>query len=161
MKFGGQLNVKRITSPVLRIESSEDVLAIRRAFEEEYSAAYSAFGLNPEAGIEIHNFVLRGRVPQPTPELPRGELQGPDPAAAQVGSRRAYWELGAVETPVYRLELLERGNAIDGPAIIEAEDTTIVIEPGWRFTLDEYTNGLIEFRAQPEAEAAEAAVAQA
>jgi N-methylhydantoinase A/oxoprolinase/acetone carboxylase beta subunit len=161
MKFGGQLNVKRIASPVLRIESSEDVLAIRRAFEEEYSAAYSAFGLNPEAGIEIHNFVLRGRVPQPTPELPRGELQGADPAAAQVGSRRAYWELGAVETPVYRLELLERGNAIDGPAIIEAEDTTIVIEPGWRFTLDEYTNGLIEFRAQPEAEAAEAAVAQA
>jgi hypothetical protein len=36
-----------------------------------------------------------------------------------------------------------------------------VIEPGWRFTLDEYTNGLIEFRAQPEAKAAEAAVAQA
>jgi len=40
--------------------------------------------------------------------------------------------------------LIQCGNVIDGPAIIEAEDTTIVIEPGWRYTRDEYLNGVIE-----------------
>ena len=41
-------------------------------------------------------------------------------------------------------DLIRCGNVINGPAIIEAEDTTIVIEPGWRYTLDEYLNGVIE-----------------
>jgi N-methylhydantoinase A/acetophenone carboxylase len=158
MKFGGQLNVKRVTSPVLRVAGPDDVLAIREAFETEYSQAYSALGLNPEAGIEIHNFVLRGRVPQPKPELPRHEDTGADPSPAQTGTRRAYWEdLGPVETPIYRQELLECGNAIDGPAIVEAEDTTIVVEPGWRFTLDEYMNALIVHVEQAETPIAEAA----
>jgi N-methylhydantoinase A/oxoprolinase/acetone carboxylase beta subunit len=72
--------------------------------------------------------------------------------------RRAYWEeLGPVETPIYRQELLECGNAIVGPAIVEAEDTTIVVEPGWRFTLDEYMNALIKHVARGETPIAEAA----
>jgi N-methylhydantoinase A/oxoprolinase/acetone carboxylase beta subunit len=44
---------------------------------------------------------------------------------------------------VFDQDLIRCGNVIDGPAIIEAEDTTIVIEPGWRYTLDEYLNGVI------------------
>ena len=108
MKFGGQLNVKRATSPVLRVQSQEDVVAIREAFEQEYAQAYSPLGLNPEAGIEIHNFVLRGRVAQPKPELPASEPARPDPPAAQIGTRQAYWGggLGWVETPVYGQELV-------------------------------------------------------
>jgi N-methylhydantoinase A/oxoprolinase/acetone carboxylase beta subunit len=147
MKFGGQLNVKRVSSPLLRIASEADVVALREAFEQEYSAAYSPLGLNPEAGIEIHNFVVRGRVAQARPELERHSFVGTDPAAAQVGTRPAHWEeIGTVPTPVFGQELIRCGNVIDGPAIVEAEDTTIVIEPGWRYTLDEYLNGVIEHR---------------
>jgi N-methylhydantoinase A/oxoprolinase/acetone carboxylase beta subunit len=146
MKFGGQLNVKRVSSPLLRIGSEADVIALRKAFELEYSEAYSPLGLNPEAGIEIHNFVLRGRVPQAKPELERHAFVGEDPAAARLGDRVAYWAgLGSVDTPVYGQDLIRCGNVIPGPAIIEAEDTTIVVEPGWRYTLDEYLNGVIEF----------------
>ncbi|HEY1367379.1 MAG TPA: hydantoinase/oxoprolinase family protein [Gaiellaceae bacterium] len=158
MKFGGQLNVKRVTSPVLRVDGPDDVLAIREAFETEYSQAYSSLGLNPEAGIEIHNFVLRGRVAQPRPELTRHEDRGTDASAAQTGTRRAYWEeLGAVDTPVYSQELLECGNRLEGPAIVEAEDTTIVVEPGWTFSLDPYMNALIEHSAGREPATATAA----
>ena len=145
MKFGGQLNVKRVSSPLRRLESHEDVLRIREAFEREYSEAYSPLGLNPEAGIEIHNLVLRGRVEQQKAELPRHELGDSDPAPARTASRRAFWEgLGAFETPVYRQELLACGNVVEGPAIVEAEDTTIVVEPGWRIALDAYENGILE-----------------
>jgi N-methylhydantoinase A/oxoprolinase/acetone carboxylase beta subunit len=145
MKFGGQLNVKRVSSPLLRIATEADVIALREAFEQEYSAAYSPLGLNPEAGIEIHNFVIRGRVAQARPELERHPFVGTDPSAAQVGTRLAHWEeIGTVSTSVFDQDLIRCGNVIDGPAIIEAEDTTIVIEPGWRYTLDEYLNGVIE-----------------
>jgi N-methylhydantoinase A/acetophenone carboxylase len=152
MKFGGQLNVKRATSPVLRIESEKDVVAIREAFETEYAQAYSAMGLNPEAGIEIQNFVIRGRVAQPKPELPRFESEGEEPAGARAGSRRAYWSgLGWVDTPVYRQDGLRTGNVVDGPAIIEAEDTTVVVEPEWRFSVGEYADGILEFKgSRPE-----------
>ena len=145
MKFGGQLNVKRVSSPVLRLASEADVISVREAFEQEYSAAYSPLGLNPEAGIEIHNFVVRGRVAQAKPELERHAFVGEDPAGARATTRAAHWEgIGTVPTPVFDHELIRCGNVIDGPAIIEAEDTTIVIEPGWRYTLDEYLNGVME-----------------
>jgi N-methylhydantoinase A/oxoprolinase/acetone carboxylase beta subunit len=146
MKFGGQLNVKRATSPVLRIASQADVLAIRHAFEEEYAAAYSPLGLNPEAGIEIHNFALRGRVSQPKPQLEKHALGPADASAALTGQRRAYWDLatGWLETPVYRQALLRSGHVVVGPALVEAEDTTIVIEPGWTLRIGEYLDGVIE-----------------
>ncbi len=158
MKFGGQLNVKRVSSPLLRISSEADVRAVRDAFEREYSDAYSPLGLNPEAGIEIHNFVVRGRVSQQKPELEKHAFVGEDPAGARVGTRLAHWErLGTVPTPIFGQELIRCGNVIDGPAIIEAEDTTIVIEPGWRYTLDDYLNGVIEFEpATPDRQPAAA-----
>jgi len=160
MKFGGQLNVKRVTSPLLRIRGEADVVALREAFEREYSDAYSPLGLNPEAGIEIHNFVLRGRVAQEKPELERHAFVDHDPSTALIATRAAHWEgLGTVPTPVYDQELIPCGGVIAGPAIIEAEDTTIVIEPGWSYTLDEYLNGVIE-RAHATA-APPAAVAEA
>jgi N-methylhydantoinase A/oxoprolinase/acetone carboxylase beta subunit len=147
MKFGGQLNVKRATSPVLRVETEKDVIQIREAFEREYSLAYSAMGLNPEAGIGIHNFVLRGRVAQPKPDLPGYESVGPDPSRARAGTRRAYWggDLGWMDTAVFRQAELRAGNVVSGPALIEAEDTTIVVESNWTFTVGEYMDGILEF----------------
>jgi N-methylhydantoinase A/acetophenone carboxylase len=147
MKFGGQLNVKRATSPVLRVNSKDDVIKTREAFEREYAEAYSPLGLNPQAGIEIHNFVIRGRVAQPKPEVPRFEAGGPDASPARIGSRQAYWgpEIGWAETPVYGQDRLKAGNVLEGPAIVEAEDTTIVVEPNWKFSIGEYMDGILEF----------------
>lgn len=146
MKFGGQLNVKRATSPVLHLKGPGDAVAVREAFEKEYAGAYSPLGLAPEAGIEIYNFVLWGRVAQPKPVLQRFELVGPDPGDARVGSRSAYWgTLGWVDTAVYRLDLVRPGNVVQGPAIVEAEDTTVVVDPGWSFRMGEYSDGILEY----------------
>jgi N-methylhydantoinase A/acetophenone carboxylase len=43
---------------------------------------------------------------------------------------------GFRETPVYDFDRLDPGNSIDGPALIEAPDTTYVLEPGWNFRKD-------------------------
>jgi N-methylhydantoinase A/oxoprolinase/acetone carboxylase beta subunit len=149
MKFGGQLNVKRATSPVIRVASEQDVVAIREAFEQEYAQAYSPMGLNPEAGIDIHNFVLRGRVAQPKPTLPEFEPGPADASEARTGSRRAFWgDLGWVDTPVYGQDALRAGHVIAGPAIVEAEDTTVVVDPGWSFTIGRFMDGILEYTEQ-------------
>jgi N-methylhydantoinase A/acetophenone carboxylase len=145
MKFGGQLNVKRAVSPVMKVGSQVDLEAVRSAFEQEYADAYSPLGLNPDAGIEIQNFALRGTILRAKPELSASDSAGEDPADAHVGERRAYWaDVGWQATRVYKEDRLRPGNLIVGPAIVEAEDTTIVIEPGWRFTVGLYGEGLLE-----------------
>ena len=145
LKFGGQLNVKRTISPVMKVNGPDDIRAIYKAFEKEYSEAYSAMGLTPEAGVEIDNFVLRATVPCDKPEVERIKPGGTDISTAQAGTRRAYWpEIGWQETPVYERQKLQVGHALEGPGIIEAEDTTVVVEPGWRFEVDEFRNGLLK-----------------
>lgn len=144
MKFGGQLNTSRTISPVLKLTSADDVAALYKAFERDYAAAYSAMGLTPEAGVEIENFVVRATVPMPKPAVQRMPLGGRDPSPAHIGRRAAFWQgIGWRETDLYSRDLLKPGNGFDGPALIEAHDTTIVVEPGWGFSVDEFGNGLI------------------
>jgi N-methylhydantoinase A len=50
----------------------------------------------------------------------------------------AYWgpAHGPIETPVYQREALPVDAALDGPALVESDDTVCVVPPGWRFHLD-------------------------
>lgn len=141
MKFGGQLNVKRVASPVLQVATQEDMKRIYAAFEKEFSEAYSPLGLNPEAGVEIEAFVLKASLPQPHGDRPTQDDAGADPAAARTGHRPALFseQAGRVETPVYEMRLLQPGNSLVGPALIESDDTTIVVSPGWSCDVDQWS----------------------
>jgi N-methylhydantoinase A/acetophenone carboxylase len=144
MKFGGQLNTKRTMSPVLHVHDRDDLEAIYKAFEKEYAETYSAMGLTPEAGVDIENFVIRATIRTEKQEIKTYPLGGADPVAAQTGTRRAFWHhMGWQDTPIYDREALEPGNALTGPAIIEAEDTSIVIEPGWQLTVDKHASAVL------------------
>ncbi|MEB3773194.1 MAG: hypothetical protein GSR82_05890, partial [Desulfurococcales archaeon] len=43
--------------------------------------------------------------------------------------RRVYFEEGWVEASVYRIASLGPGDTVEGPSIIEAPDSTIVLPP--------------------------------
>ena len=88
MKFGGQLNVKRVASPLLQVAREEDMQAIYAAFEKEFSEAYSPLGLNPDAGVEIEAFVLKASLPQPHPERPTQAAGTPRPGRREDGPSR-------------------------------------------------------------------------
>jgi N-methylhydantoinase A/acetophenone carboxylase len=62
------------------------------------------------------------------------------------GTRPAYWpELrDFTQTPVYSFEMLLPGNLVQGPAVIDAELTTVVVPPGQSFSIDEYGLGILE-----------------
>ena len=139
MRFGGQLNVKRVASPLLHVGSEPDMLALYSAFEREFSEAYSPLGLNPEAGVEIEEFVLKASLPQPHPERPVSTGLRADPSQALTGHREALFlaDEGWVQTPVYEMERLAPGDEFPGPALIDSDDTTVVVAPGWTCTVDE------------------------
>lgn len=142
MKYGGQIHGHRVASPRLRINSAEDVLAIYEAFEAEYAAFFSPVNVFPEGGVEIHNFVLRAELPPPHWDLPTYPVTGPDASPACTGTRPVYWDAagGFVETRIYEQKLLTPGNHIEGPAVVEAEYTTTVLDPGFRLDVDSYLN---------------------
>ncbi len=147
MRYGGQLNMKRVTSPRLFVKSEEDVKAIYEEFEREYSEAYSPLAVYPEGGVDISTFILRSAYITPKIEIPRHPLKATKPPAeAYKGKREAFWEeLGRFEpTDTYEQSLLEPGNKLEGPTIIEAADTNIVIPPGRVYTVNEYLSGVIE-----------------
>ena len=64
------------------------------------------------------------------------------PADALTGQREVYFEdaAGFVPCDIFDRARLAPGSTIDGPAILENVDSTVVIDPGWRAGIDEYGN---------------------
>lgn len=146
MLYGGQVNLKRASSPRLRIDGAVDAQAIYDAFEREFSDAFSPLVVNKPGGVFLDNFVLRVTVPTWKPEVPEYPLQGEDPKGALIGERKAYWpETKAwATTPIFQFEQLQPGNVITGPAVVEAELTTIVVPPGQKFAIEKHGLGILE-----------------
>jgi N-methylhydantoinase A/oxoprolinase/acetone carboxylase beta subunit len=146
MRYGGQLNMKRVSSPRLFVNNEADAKAVYKQFEKEYSEAYSPLAVFPEGGVDISTFVLKSLHITPKFHLPILPLKGAKPPApSHKGQREAFWEeLGHFHlTDLYEQDLLEPGNIIEGPAIIEAPDTSIVLPPGRTYTVNEYKSGII------------------
>ena len=147
MRYGMQYNYTKIESPHLEIHSASDVKDICERFAQTYARVYTPEAAYPQGGINVENFFLKAIVPTPHVEVSPIEDGGPIPSPdAQRGTRSVYFvDTGSfMETRVYVFELLLAGNVIVGPAVIEARDTTCVINPGWRFTLDKHRQGILE-----------------
>jgi N-methylhydantoinase A/oxoprolinase/acetone carboxylase beta subunit len=146
MLYGGQVNVKRMSSPVTHIKSESDALDIYNAFEKEFSEAFSPLVVNKPGGVYLDNFVLRVTVPIMKPDIPEYSLQSSNPSAAYSGVREAYWpeKQAYIETSTYVFEQLNPGNELEGPAIIEGELTTVVLPPGQKFHIDKHGLGIME-----------------
>ncbi len=146
MLYGGLVHVKRTASPVLTLQSPADVQAVYDEFEREFSEAFSPLVVNKPGGVYIDNFVLKATIPTPKLELPTLKLESPSPQGAHKGQRLAYWPERAdfAQTAVYDFDGLRPGNMVEGPAIMEADYTTMVVPPGMRFLINEHALGVLE-----------------
>jgi N-methylhydantoinase A/acetophenone carboxylase len=147
MRYGMQYNLTKVESPYLNITGPQDFKAICDRFTEQYSAIYSPEATFPRGGINVECFFLTAFVDSPPYQAVACQAgnQTPDDSA-QLPPRDAYWRKagGYARTSVFDFDALLPGNTIAGPAIIEARDTTYVIEPEWRFTMDGFRNGILE-----------------
>ena len=146
MLYGGLVQVKRVSSPVLTIDSDDDALRVYEDFEKEFAEAFSPYVVNKPGGVYLDAIILKASVTTDKMSLPVYLLSGPDPSSAKTGSRSVYWpELGdRTETDVYALDMLEPGNEVTGPAIVEMQYSTIVIPPGQQLRIDEHGLGILE-----------------
>ncbi len=144
MKYGGQLDVTRVTSPITELTSVQDISTIASAFEKEYNEVYSPISTTPQNGVEIDNFVLQATAPRDKPLLAEYPLSGPDPQSAETGSRPVYWlPDGFQSSIIYDWGKLLPGNIVNGPAIIEAPFTTIAVPPNSTYVVDNKLTGIL------------------
>jgi N-methylhydantoinase A len=117
----------------------EDISALAKTFHEVYRQTY---GIDADAPVELVNLRVRvvRQVDKPVP--PRWPVEPRDARAALVGERQSsFVEAGGfVATPVYDWRRCEPGATLEGPAIVEGPDSTIVVPPSHRASVDEWRN---------------------
>ena len=139
MLYGGQVHRKRSSSPLLYVRSVEDLAAVYKEFEKEFSETFSPLVVHPEGGCYVESFVVTASIPTEKTAIPIYEMAGMDPSAAQKGVRMCYWGNGGFEkTPVYEYLDLKPGNVITGPSVLETEYTTVVIPPAYTCAIDKH-----------------------
>jgi N-methylhydantoinase A/acetophenone carboxylase len=145
MRYAIQPHLTRIRSPRVFLESDADVQELYAAFEREYARVYSQSATYLPGGVEIIGFTLWSTLPTPKIEMPVLPFAGVDSSGARSGARPTFWgpDVGWLDSSVYRREALAPGNIVAGPAVVEAIDTTIVIDPGRQLRVDERGNGVI------------------
>ena len=95
--------------------------------------------------LEVVNLRVTALTTLPRPSLVPVELNGrKDPDAAREPDRNVYFRGRSVPTPIYHRILLRPGDVVNGPAIIEQEDSTTVVWEGQTSTVDAYSNLLLE-----------------
>jgi N-methylhydantoinase A len=103
-----------------------------RALIEEFTRTYRALyrRSGPEVGVEVLNWRVVSSGPAPDVTL---RLKVPAKSGnARKGSRKAYFPAagGFVDTAVFDRYLLTPGERVDGPAIVEERESTVVVPPG-------------------------------
>jgi N-methylhydantoinase A len=113
---------------------------ITRATLDDLAAAFHAkheqtYGhANRVERVQLVNLRLTALGRQPGLAL----AQHADPASARHRERDVWFaETGFTRTPVHWRDGIVSGTSINGPAIIEAMDSTIVVPPGWQARIDE------------------------
>jgi N-methylhydantoinase A len=118
---------------------------IKQRFFTEHERAYGFH--NPADPVEIVNFrlIAVGKLLQPTARPAETRKSG----KAEATSHRKVWFTAdaAQDTPIYDRATLLPGDTIAGPAIVEQLDSTTLVFPGDRATVDPYLNLIVDIAA--------------
>jgi N-methylhydantoinase A len=123
--------------------TGEDSAFLRGRFEEAHRQRYN-FEL-PDSPLEIATVRVVGRGTIKGVSLVESEDgASQDVSGSILREEQVYFGGEWVETPVHDRGGLRPGDKVEGPAIVVQDDTTTVIEPGYRGAVDRIGNILIE-----------------
>lgn len=123
MRYLGQFHAITVSLTSLP-EVPEQLIS---AFEREYRRLYGGV-LPRERGIRIHAVGVTLTCPRVDVDLAVLKSRDTDDSSRH---RRAWFAGSWSEVPVIRRGALREGEPRSGPMIIEQEDSTIAVEPGW------------------------------
>ncbi len=146
MRYTLQVNQVEIGIPVQKYDAAS-MDKVVDAFEAKYVELYGEGSGFRAAGIEYVGLKLEARGHIPKPDLPRVETLHKKPDSSSIGDNRdVYWrEYSDVRsTPAFWGDKLVPGNIVEGPAIIDFNDTTAVIRPEQVANIDGFGNLVID-----------------
>ncbi|NKC29411.1 hydantoinase/oxoprolinase family protein [Falsiroseomonas selenitidurans] len=139
MRYAGQGYQVEAAIDAAAVQAGDRV-ALRAAFEAEYRRLYGRV----EATLPVEVVGWRVIVAGPTPKLELATAPtGIGPAGK--GHRRAWFGEGFVEAAVFDRAALRPGDAIDGPALVEERESTLVLPPGSTALCDAALNLVVTF----------------
>ena len=125
MRYVGQAYELEVV--LSRLSSERGSLEVSTLFHEAHKKAYG-FPDN-ESDIEIMN--VRLSVVRPLPALPVHTLESAEDEIMPVGRRSVFWDQQRFDAMVFSRSDMKAGHMITGPAIVEQQDTTTWLSPGW------------------------------
>jgi N-methylhydantoinase A/oxoprolinase/acetone carboxylase beta subunit len=137
MKYYGQLDDVEVDSPVATLDTADDMNSLIQAFEDLYAKMFT-LAARPDIGAyHITEVCVIAKVATVKPKLRKFELAGkaPDKAAYKC-SRPVYMRGAWQDADIWEMEKLVPGNEIDGLAVIEASNTTLLVPPEWHVRID-------------------------
>ncbi|WP_321944288.1 hydantoinase/oxoprolinase family protein [Paraburkholderia tropica] len=144
MRYIGQVHELTVELPVSALDGVFDAADARRRFLVEHERAYGF--ADPLMEMEVVNLRLEAAGVMPKPDVQVPVPASVDPARNE-GSRTLYLgpETGNVTARVLARDTLAAGESLDGPLIVNQPDTTILVLPQQRMTVD--ADGILRIRA--------------
>jgi N-methylhydantoinase A len=146
MRYVGQEHAVTVDIPV-ELFRNQDRDGIKQRFDAVHDTRYGYSVAHEKAEIVSLRSAVIGLMQKPPFEhVATGSAE--PPAQAHLGTRPVYFgEIhGFVDTPTFSRSLLEAGNRIVGPALIEEHASTTVVHPGDGLTVDAFGDLVIEMQ---------------
>ena len=123
--------------------------AIRGAFEQAYRTQFGR--VEQHMAVEIVSWRVIASGPRPRVELTAAGSISPQGAALK-GRRKVYFgpDRGFVDVPVYNRYGLSPGDKFEGPCIFEERESTTVVPPEARASVDPRLNLIVDLPAPVE-----------
>jgi N-methylhydantoinase A len=144
---GPRLTVARLADARYQGQSFEltvgagDLGGLAGRFHAEHERRYG-YRMEDEP-VELVNLRLVATVPGRKPEL----SEPPPRRRAEPARRRAGFGRDWHEVDVWRRSDLGAGSGLEGPAVVEFAESTVLLRPGWRGTVDEVGTLVMERRS--------------
>jgi N-methylhydantoinase A len=139
MRYAGQAYELRVPLE----EDRSDWTSLAEAFHLEHERIYGF--RDTESGVELGT--ARLAMVGETAKLSQQEIASGTGDPKPRGERRLFRKGAWLTASVYARDALGAGDRIEGPAIIEQEDTTTILLPGWLARADAVGNLLLERQA--------------
>jgi N-methylhydantoinase A len=146
LQFRGQVHAVRVAVDDGDLDAADGGERVIERFLDLYETRFGRGTAYRKAGVEAVTFVVEGTAALPIPDpgpLPAGPS---DSAEARKGNREVYLHdrqaFGPL--PVFDADRLRPGHVVEGRALIDAEDTTILVHAGQRLHVDEFMNFRID-----------------
>ena len=121
----------------LDFDKRSDVEVLRKLFAKKASPDYR------QDNLRVELLKLKAHHPAPSYKPAVFPIEESDSGSALKGEREIISGDKLLTASIYDRNLLNNGNYVNGPAIIEAVDTTCLVPTGWELNIDKYKNGFI------------------